>query len=465
MTFATAADIPHELLPLILEYVGTDDNGRGDPRDRGQDTDLQDCSLVCVDWANRCRPVLLDMWIEVCSREELKSFEFYGKHGSRRLPPAADFIQGWFLRQTWEGRSWCHVRYTSSFRAKNPYKHGPHADGLGLELRGPVPPSLPVSSLHSPHWSLPRSMPACYTPFTHLTLDDIYFPSLSSLVKLLRHFRYLSELDLWKITWAEDSVGVVSPVAHATTTYFSVSAIHCTDNRRICTLAQDILGRNSPFRQLRAQERDACLALLHPVPRQSPPNRLEPPGATGDERDLPWTSLVFSIFRTLQIRYIYMACYLWTTGLSSSLFRIHHNLRHERSETLFLTLYALTTDDATPHPSSVTALYVSIRRAAMAFNDLELLPLTSCVEQLPSVRLVVLSFWELSEIEVARRADPTVCTVSAPASHGEVTYRFLCLHFENSAFADIPLVYGYYDTLVEIDPVTMQPTGRCPTQS
>lgn len=160
-----------------------------------------------------------------------------------------------------------------------------------------------------------------------------------------------------------------------------------------------------------------------------------------------------------------MACYLRTTGLSSSFFRIHNYLTSARSDRVDLELYALTTDDVTPLPSSVTALFVSIKASSMAFNELDLLPLTSCVEQLPSVRLVVLSFEYLSEIEVARRADPTIFTAPTPTNHGEITYRFLCHHHKNSAFADIPLVHGEYNTLVEIDPATMQPTGRCPVQS
>lgn len=200
----TAADIPPELFPRILAYVGTNDGGfrwNIENMDDESRRDLKSCSLVCLDWANRCRDILFTREIGVLSQDELKTLGFYACHGSHRLKPVQDLIRKWHLEQTWTSRSWCHMRYSTPFRPRytriHPYPNwGVHEDddGYQLTLRGPIPAGLPVSCLRSPHWSLPRSLPACYTRFMCLVLSDIHFPSLLSLVKLIRHFKCLRNL-------------------------------------------------------------------------------------------------------------------------------------------------------------------------------------------------------------------------------------------------------------------------------
>lgn len=190
---------------------------------------------------------------------------FYAKHGSKRLVPIAHRLYRWTLEQTWASRSWCHLRYTSSFRLPNPdtpYTDGKGidlCDGKGIHLHGPVPSSLPVSALHSPHWSLPRSMPACYTPFVHLILYDIHFPSLSSLFKLVRHFKSLRWLHLITITW--DQVEVMAPVPRSRITDLYVNARGCTDDV-YAPVALAALGPRSAFWRLCLEERQACLAWV-----------------------------------------------------------------------------------------------------------------------------------------------------------------------------------------------------------
>lgn len=56
-TTASAAELPPELFPFILDYVGSADDG-AEIKDQSRVRDLQSCSLVCLDWANRCRAYL-----------------------------------------------------------------------------------------------------------------------------------------------------------------------------------------------------------------------------------------------------------------------------------------------------------------------------------------------------------------------------------------------------------------------
>lgn len=225
---ATGTDIPPELWPRILEYVGTKAGGEGEDweRTRGHGLrDLKSCSLVCIDWENRCRHIIFTgIWIRVRSQEQIESLDFYAKHGSNRLVPISHRIYRWTPEQTWASRSWCHLCYNSSLHLKS---HD--TDGVDLTLVGPVPSSLPVSALHSPHWSIPRSMPACYISFTTLVLKDIHFPSLSSLFKLVRHFKSLCRLYLVRITW--DQVEIMAPVPRSRITNLVVISHGCTDNR------------------------------------------------------------------------------------------------------------------------------------------------------------------------------------------------------------------------------------------
>lgn len=297
---ATAAHIPPELLPRILDFVGTNDKGWALPWERREGESLRDlksCSLVSLHWANQCRDVLLGTWarIKVRSLEEMKSLEFYAKHGSERLVLTPDLIQQWCLEQTWASRSWCHVRYNSSFCTKNVDEDDLHADGLALTLAGPVPSSLPVSVLHSPHWSLPRSLPACHTPFTCLQLSAIHFPSLSSLAKLLRHFRFLSIMYLEKITWDDNNVHVFSPFARASVDHLCVIAEGCSHNEMICNLAQLVLSSGSPFGQLQMEEREASLALIDAVHHLTGTNDFELAEVIEDDRDPPFVSDKFYI--------------------------------------------------------------------------------------------------------------------------------------------------------------------------
>lgn len=55
---ATAADLPPELFPLILDYLRTDNRGYEEYIRDVWVRDMMSCSLVCLYWANRCREYL-----------------------------------------------------------------------------------------------------------------------------------------------------------------------------------------------------------------------------------------------------------------------------------------------------------------------------------------------------------------------------------------------------------------------
>lgn len=259
----TAANIPPELFPLLLSYVGTDERGAGAPweRRRGEGLrDLQSCSLVCLDWANMCRPVIFGSKpVTVLSLEHMEGLEFYARHGSVRLTPIRTLLTGWELEQTWTSPSWCHRPHETAARLDCSV-----AADHRLHLSGPVPSGLPPSALHSPHWSLPRSMPASFTPVGVLHLADIHFPSLSSFVKHIRHFKSLRKLCLVRITWDEDDSTIVRSLPCGLA---YVKAEECTDNAHLCAIAFDAIRSRSgttpsSFGRLRPRERHVCLQVI-----------------------------------------------------------------------------------------------------------------------------------------------------------------------------------------------------------
>lgn len=240
---ATAAQIPSGLLPLVFEYMGADAaKDEEDWQRRWNDglRDLKSCSLVCVDWANQCRPVLVPkLTIKVCSEGEMKKLDFFAKCGSKRLTPMADLIQLWILkRRPWTSQSWCRGRYRSSFQLKTSVEH---VDGLPFSLVRPVPPAQSMSA--------PERDNPCPTPSSRdIPLGDIHFPSFDSLATLLRHFAFSPDLTPDNIRRNNADGHVGSPVFRTSTGELVTMVWGCTDNIRICSqCAQVMLGSDLAF--------------------------------------------------------------------------------------------------------------------------------------------------------------------------------------------------------------------------
>lgn len=97
MPSAMAADLPPELFPIILEYIGTDNRGELQ-WDKDRTRELKTCSLVCLDWANRCRVHLYRQCIVIKSLTDLVTLEAYAVTGSARLVPLPPSLLPAFCR-------------------------------------------------------------------------------------------------------------------------------------------------------------------------------------------------------------------------------------------------------------------------------------------------------------------------------------------------------------------------------
>lgn len=261
---ATAADLPPELFPLILDYLRTDVRGiylGYDPKRDVWVRDMMSCSLVCLYWANLCREYLFSDWtLVIKSLAEFLTLESYAAGGCTRLVQLHRFIRRFKVEQTWDSAAWCY-RIHKSCLIQSGETH--------LFLSGPVPSHLPRSAYRSPHWSLPRSLPSCYLPFPNVTLRDIQFPCLSDLLALLSHFKHSERyITLESVTWAEvDIHGPVRTFGRRQETrrrYPILSARGCTDNAVVCILATGAL-ETWPASHLRETELANIFALVRVI--------------------------------------------------------------------------------------------------------------------------------------------------------------------------------------------------------
>lgn len=242
----TAANIPPELFPLILDYIGTDDYGDGslsERRNRGL-RDWQACSLVCLYWANHCRRYMFYYLINnLHSKDQLDALRrLISSDGSKRLTPLGSLVARPTLRvqQTWNSRSWIH--HIHPLPLKN--------STCNLTLRGPVPADLSLTAYRSPHWSLPRTMPVQYTPYAHCQIQNINFPSFRDLTLLMKHFKKASALSFESLTWPQSSELNNIFIRPFTTTpdsfdmeykwAYSIEAIRCTDNMLVLEHARQL---------------------------------------------------------------------------------------------------------------------------------------------------------------------------------------------------------------------------------
>lgn len=289
---ATAADLPPELISLIALYIGTEANGSDRFSLSPDDVhDLCTCSLVCVDWAERCRVYFFPQRA-LCIRTlaELMVIFSYSVNGSRRLTPLTKIVPIVVLELSWEAS--LHEQAISPFIASIPDLQSRRLD-MSLYLNGPVPEHLPRRAYRSPPWThnLPKSIPGCFLPFSSIRILSISFPFLSDIIALLGHFQTGREVGFYQLTW--HSTDTTIPPARPLTLRprwwprVHVYANNCTDDVLLSLLA---LCRIDPpsgsiFANLTRRELKACILLFRALEeteydhgQEKPPFGLDRPG-------------------------------------------------------------------------------------------------------------------------------------------------------------------------------------------
>lgn len=273
--YATAADLPPELFPRILFFVSfeTDEEQRYRYEHQRYEDGLLDvwlgapvvvlgnCSLVCLYWANICRRYLFHgRSMRIRTREDAEKFRKYATRGSVRLVPLFKLIKRLSATQHYDSSSFLHLLLLPSLRTKLAQLH----------LKGPTTPGFPHGlPLDSPHWSVPRvtATPPSVTPFRGVEISNIHFPSLKTVVKLIKHFKDARVLDLRSLSWEDDCSTTPLHMVHSrggTREGIHISASNCTDDVLICLQAA-MLYPDSPLRMLPDKDMKLALGLFKAI--------------------------------------------------------------------------------------------------------------------------------------------------------------------------------------------------------
>ena len=176
-TLASAADIPPELISMIVLEIGGVD-------------ELASCARVCHHWARVLQPRLFEH-ITLCSRDDMQHLLDIHRTSLTNLSQA---IESLTLMTSFGAAPFAHriAKIKHTFRAD-------------LTIDGPSPPSA-CRNLRSIHASLPRSLPpAASRGITFLELRDVHFRSFMDLVELVSELPHLDSFTGSRLTWTEES--------------------------------------------------------------------------------------------------------------------------------------------------------------------------------------------------------------------------------------------------------------------
>lgn len=195
---AGPADLPTELFANIIQYLDIDFEEGYVPGKWKRGSGLLSGSLVCREWAQRCREVFYQgRTIEISSMKQAVRFrDIVTGVGCKSLTPIADIIgtvSVVYYGLPEHGRSWTHMVGTALVPRIPPSKFD---EFFISRWDSPLPFGM---RLGSPNWDLPNTLP--YTHFRRLQLYGVHFPALSFLGRFLRHFPRLEDLQLFQVRW------------------------------------------------------------------------------------------------------------------------------------------------------------------------------------------------------------------------------------------------------------------------
>lgn len=167
-------------------------------------TDLKECSLVCLFWANRCREHMFsERTLVINSYEDAEIFRQYAVGGCPRLTRMHQFIGAihgaqyyysgkWAPRSDKKQTSFLHLLYFPVIRGKL----------KKISIVGPVPNGFNPAKLDTPHWGISPSVvvPSSFLR-NNIEIRNVHFPSFSHVIKYIRHFSCTTYIRFEEVTW------------------------------------------------------------------------------------------------------------------------------------------------------------------------------------------------------------------------------------------------------------------------
>ncbi|KAI0090065.1 hypothetical protein BDY19DRAFT_938224 [Irpex rosettiformis] len=419
--------LPCKLFDNILFYLWIDYNLsrlRGDPVHR----QVMRCSLVCLHWANWWRRWLFKgIDLEIRSFEEAQTLVKYAAQGlgCPALIPVHKLIRSIRVKQNYDGRrSFCDRVYmlkaTLGVRLST------------LTLNGPVPDGFPLCKLDTPHWTLPPSVPTppSLLSYEEITVKDIHFPSLRHVKKYVKHFAQADSVYFDGITWdaggREFSLDFHRRGARKIkNSSLTVVAVGCTNNISLCLLAAtahscwQFLMYTLPDNE--SQWMATIVRWLRESADRNQPYWLEIKGLKDSKPPIRIISTGFSMNWSLQFHF-----------------------------------YDLAAEDS--HDSDVHLVGVSwYMGEEETFIDLD--SLRAHVRQFPMLHVVLLNFGSYEGLLAATGCHRPLSFDPHPPIGQGCKYVFTCIPNSDDEFPEVPRAKNDY-YCIEIDPITLSPTGR-----
>ncbi|KAI0083218.1 hypothetical protein BDY19DRAFT_744018 [Irpex rosettiformis] len=430
--FPASTRIPPELFDTILFYLCLD----SDPDyTKGQEflrRAIMLCSLVCLRWANLCREALFrDKELFIDSSEKERTLVKYATQGCPSLVPIHKLIESISVEQGYDVRhSFCDRVYM--FKAK----FGVRLSSLTLD--GPVPEGFPPCKLDTPHWGLP---PSVITPPSLLSYDKIYvlnvhLPSFRHVVKYVRHFAQAGRIVFDDLTWDTNGQEPQLPSYRrgsrkVENKNLEVSAEDCTDNFLLCLL----------------------VAAIHPCWRSLL--------CMLPDDESQQITLMIRGFRELWGKKNLEHCALQIQGPEESeelpIIRISADL----GPAWYLTFHLcnLAAENAQTSDVHVVGVALDVRETGEKVNVDSMI---AYLGHFPMLCAALLRFRGYKGLLAAMECHRPLSFNPRPAVGQGCSYVFTCLRPSDNEFPEVPRaqINSYGLDYVEIDPITLSPTGR-----
>ncbi|KAI0768943.1 hypothetical protein BC629DRAFT_807679 [Irpex lacteus] len=439
---SVSSTVPPELFDNILSYVGPPDDTETTSRplwrrDSTKKHDvrshpLEACSLVCRHWAERCRSRMFSgRTLVLSSYDDAKVFQTYTTNGSTSLTPVYELIDSLTAVQEYGQRmlSFCHL--LNDPRIANKLNI--------LRICGPIPPGFPrFFRLDSPHWSVPPNI--VVTPsllrFPKVDLSNIHLPSLTHVIRYLKHLAHAEQVNLDRMTWNTDGPGAAAAILPRSPQVWRnpapcehiAIAHHSTNNAWVCVAAA-IANRNCPLRILPYGDYRRLCSWVRSQ---------EWPFICADEKYVVYSKpLVITTHELLA-----KTCFFPDLSTNNS-FIFYDVVRRAPEKDA----YQHRLVGAHAHPSS---------KAQDGCRPIDPLPLLQRLEGFETLRVIVLQFKDYETLQVAFIPYRPVLT---PQISGSRPYVLVCSRSTKHPFLEIARM-GDYDC-IGLDPVTLSPTGSC----
>ncbi|KAI0083243.1 hypothetical protein BDY19DRAFT_998717 [Irpex rosettiformis] len=304
---------------------------------------------------------------------------------------------------------------------------------FSLRLFGPVPEGFPSCKLDTPHWSLPPSVPTSPSllSYDNIRVENVHLPSFRHVVKYVKHFAQAGTIVFYRLTWDTDGQEPQLPFSRRNprkvkNKHLFVSADDCTDNFLFCLVV--------------AALRPHWQSLMCMLP----------------DDESQWVTITIRELRELWGQNN-ESCSLEIQEESGELPISMISARSGSKWKSTFRLCNLAIENAQTSDVHVVGFTLEVIREEEKINIDSLIPYLG---HFPMLRVVFFRFDSYQKLFAAMERSRPLSFNPRPAVGQGCLYVFTCLRQTDSEFPEVPRACDRGYDNVEIDPITLSPTGR-----